>query len=170
MISNLASIYSTVRDAKRLGDSPHAPYQIAIERIGRGEWIRTTGLLVPNQALYQAEPRPVFLITEPLKPVTRASDHMETTATATTNIPSFRAYAEDRKYLKNVSPKNLSWFHDAWKAFGPFPEPVFASGSRLNDGLRTAITALLANGVRPVSMNGYLTFVRAYANRLQAEG
>jgi hypothetical protein len=31
-----------------------------IERIGRGEWIRTTGLLVPNQALYQAEPRPDY--------------------------------------------------------------------------------------------------------------
>src|ERR1700683_1651169 len=30
---------------------------------GRGEWIRTTGLLVPNQALYQAEPRPeVFIL------------------------------------------------------------------------------------------------------------
>ena len=29
-----------------------------IDGIGRGEWIRTTGLLVPNQALYQAEPRP----------------------------------------------------------------------------------------------------------------
>jgi hypothetical protein len=28
------------------------------ELSGRGEWIRTTGLLVPNQALYQAEPRP----------------------------------------------------------------------------------------------------------------
>ena len=28
------------------------------EKFGRGEWIRTTGLLVPNQALYQAEPRP----------------------------------------------------------------------------------------------------------------
>lgn len=27
-------------------------------KVGRGEWIRTTGLLVPNQALYQAEPRP----------------------------------------------------------------------------------------------------------------
>ena len=26
--------------------------------IGRGERIRTSGLLVPNQALYQAEPRP----------------------------------------------------------------------------------------------------------------
>ena len=29
-----------------------------MEEFGRGEWIRTTGLLVPNQALYQAEPRP----------------------------------------------------------------------------------------------------------------
>jgi hypothetical protein len=29
---------------------------------GRGEWIRTTGLLVPNQALYQAEPRPDKLL------------------------------------------------------------------------------------------------------------
>ena len=28
------------------------------EIIGRGERIRTSGLLVPNQALYQAEPRP----------------------------------------------------------------------------------------------------------------
>ena len=25
---------------------------------GRGEWIRTTDLTVPNRALYQAEPRP----------------------------------------------------------------------------------------------------------------
>jgi hypothetical protein len=28
------------------------------EKIGRGGRIRTSGLLVPNQALYQAEPRP----------------------------------------------------------------------------------------------------------------
>jgi hypothetical protein len=28
--------------------------------IGRGERIRTSGLLVPNQALYQAEPRPDY--------------------------------------------------------------------------------------------------------------
>ncbi len=30
----------------------------ALREIGRGERIRTSGLLVPNQALYQAEPRP----------------------------------------------------------------------------------------------------------------
>jgi hypothetical protein len=28
------------------------------EKSGRGEWIRTTDLTVPNRALYQAEPRP----------------------------------------------------------------------------------------------------------------
>jgi hypothetical protein len=31
-----------------------------IERIGRGERIRTSDPLVPNQVLYQAEPRPVI--------------------------------------------------------------------------------------------------------------
>ena len=29
-------------------------------RYGRSDWIRTSGLLVPNQALYQTEPHPVF--------------------------------------------------------------------------------------------------------------
>ena len=30
--------------------------------IGRSDWIRTSGLLVPNQALYLAEPHPVACI------------------------------------------------------------------------------------------------------------
>ena len=29
-----------------------------LDVVGRGEWIRTTDLTVPNRALYQAEPRP----------------------------------------------------------------------------------------------------------------
>ena len=48
----LSTISSTVGNPAML-ERPEV-----IERIGRGEWIRTTGLLVPNQALYQAEPRP----------------------------------------------------------------------------------------------------------------
>ena len=31
-----------------------------LEKIGRGERIRTSDPLVPNQVLYQAEPRPVI--------------------------------------------------------------------------------------------------------------
>src|SRR5690348_18416834 len=35
-----------------------SPLTRRIKDSGRGERIRTSGLLVPNQALYQAEPRP----------------------------------------------------------------------------------------------------------------
>jgi integrase len=48
-------------DESRLerADSPRADKGMNREDLdGRGEWIRTTDLLVPNQALYQAEPRP----------------------------------------------------------------------------------------------------------------
>jgi hypothetical protein len=43
----------------QLGDSGVPPF-LAESRwlVGRGERIRTSDLLVPNQALYQAEPRP----------------------------------------------------------------------------------------------------------------
>jgi len=44
---------------------------------------------------------------------------METTANSTLSIPSFDNYIEDRKYVKNVSPKTLAWLEDAWKPFGP---------------------------------------------------
>ena len=47
-----STILTTV-DFATAGNWPHQ-----FEKVGRGEWIRTTGLLVPNQALYQAEPRP----------------------------------------------------------------------------------------------------------------
>jgi site-specific recombinase XerD len=95
---------------------------------------------------------------------------MEKKANSKPSLPPFSAYVEDRKYLKNVSRKTLSWFIHAWKAFGPHLEPVLANGGRLTEGLRPAITALLTRGVRPVSVNSYLTCVRAYANWLHAEG
>src|SRR6185436_19942464 len=63
--------------AARLQESPEAdqkllrypPYRFAVRAkgpvsraflrsSGRGDWIRTSGLSVPNRALYQAEPRP----------------------------------------------------------------------------------------------------------------
>ena len=59
---------------------------------------------------------------------------MNTTANSILSIPSFAAYVEDRKYIKNVSPKTLAWFNDAWKPFGPHLEPVLASGGRIVKG------------------------------------
>jgi hypothetical protein len=40
----------------RFGGDPERLYPNDVKN--RGERIRTSGLLVPNQALYQAEPRP----------------------------------------------------------------------------------------------------------------
>ena len=94
---------------------------------------------------------------------------MENQAVPPQSIPSFQQYVEDRKYIKNVSPKTLLWYSDVWKAFGPHLEPFLASGGRLNDSLKGAITSLLSRGVRPVSINSYLTGVRAYLNWLHAE-
>jgi site-specific recombinase XerD len=85
-------------------------------------------------------------------------------------VPSFASYVEDRKYLKNVSPKTLTWFVDAWKAFGPHLEPALANGGRLPDALKAAVLTLLEKGVRPVSVNSYLTCARAYLNWLHSEG
>ena len=59
---------------------------------------------------------------------------------------------------------------DAWKPFAPHLEPVIARAMPLNDGFRPAIAALLARGIRPVSINSYLTCVRAYMNWLYANG
>jgi len=85
-------------------------------------------------------------------------------------IPSFQAYVDDRRYLKNVSAKTLEWYKDAWKAFGPHIEPILAVGAPLSGGLMTAIVALQNKKVRSVSINSYLTCVRAYVNWLHAEG
>jgi hypothetical protein len=90
---------------------------------------------------------------------------MKTTPTSEMSIPSFGKYVEDRKVLKSVSPKTFSWFAGAWKAFGPYLDPVLASRGRLNDGLRAAISAR-PEKVRPISVNSYLTCVGAFLSAL----
>ena len=50
--------YSTNHSTKRF--SSEGRDLETVERIGRGERIRTSDPLVPNQVLYQAEPRPVI--------------------------------------------------------------------------------------------------------------
>src|SRR5579863_4250702 len=95
---------------------------------------------------------------------------MESQNATNTTLPPFAEYVEDRKYLKNVSPKTINAYQDAWKAFGPHVEPVLTSGGRIVDAIRSGVTHLMAKGLRPVSINSYLTAVRAYLNWLHVEG
>lgn len=59
---------------------------------------------------------------------------------------------------------------DAWKAFGPQAEPILAERARITDAICTAIAVLLERGMRPVSVNSYLTCIRAYFGWLHREG
>ncbi len=54
--------------------------------------------------------------------------HMPTVP-ATSSIPLFERFIQDRKYLKNVSPRTV--YHEEWKAFQPFVEPVIEKVMRL---------------------------------------
>ena len=51
LIMSYSTVYSTHDLATCYGG-------LFLNVFGRGEWIRTTDLTVPNRALYQAEPRP----------------------------------------------------------------------------------------------------------------
>src|SRR5579864_7114645 len=95
---------------------------------------------------------------------------MKSQNATTTTLPSFADYVDDRKYLKNVSLTTVAWYRDAWRAFGPYIETLLASGGRINDTVRTLVAALREKGVRPVSINSYLTCVRAYLNWLHRQG
>src|SRR4029450_5324329 len=70
---------------------------------GRGDWIRTSGLSVPNRALYQAEPRP----DEVPQHTTRAVTHRPSrTAIGTLVLPlaDVRSIARSPRFATLPSP------------------------------------------------------------------
>jgi integrase/recombinase XerD len=83
-------------------------------------------------------------------------------------VLTFNDYVSDRKYLKNVSPKTLAWYTDVWRAFGPFLNTE--SAQTIKDSIRGAVPALMARGIKPVSINSWLTGIRAYCLWLYKEG
>jgi len=82
--------------------------------------------------------------------------------------PSFDDYVQDRKYARNVAPKTVAWYADVWRAFGRHLNTESAQSIR--DSVRHAVADLLAKGNKPVSLNSWLTGVRAYCLWLHAEG
>lgn len=82
--------------------------------------------------------------------------------------PNFQDYIQDRKYTRNVSAKTIAWYTDVWRAFGPYLNTESAQSIR--ESVRRAVTDLLAKGIKPVSVNSWLTGVRAYCLWLYAEG
>jgi site-specific recombinase XerD len=82
--------------------------------------------------------------------------------------PSFQEYIQDRKYTRNVSPKTLAWYTDVWRAFGPYLNTE--SAQTIRHSVKEGVQTILAKGTKPVSVNSWLTGIRAYCLWLHAEG
>jgi len=80
---------------------------------------------------------------------------METTANSPTSIPSFAAFVQDRKYLKNVSPKTLHGSRTGWIAVALVNNTgqtinqasVHYDGEQWRDQNSTAQTMVLEYGI-----------------------
>jgi hypothetical protein len=78
----------------------------------------------------------------------------------TLNRGTVSSFAQERKYLKNVTPKTLAWYGDAFKAFDGALESEIALKQRIID--------LRCRGISPVSVNSWLRCVNAYLDWKQA--
>src|SRR5580700_10070463 len=87
-----------------------------------------------------------------------------------TSIPTFHDYVQDRRYIRNVSAKTLEAYGNAWAAFGAHVEPLISAGISPKPGILAAVTALLGRGMKPISVNSYLTAIRSYVYWLHNEG
>lgn len=81
----------------------------------------------------------------------------------------FDQFLRERRYLQNVTPKTLAWYHAAWLAFRR------ASGGQLPEALTTAglqafVVSLRDRGVAPVTCNTWLRALNAFGAWLHAHG
>ena len=78
----------------------------------------------------------------------------------------FDDFIKSRRYLKNVTAKTVSWYHDSFTAFRRFhPTDEYSKES-----LQAFVIALRDSGVSAISCNTYCRAVNAYLRWLHEEG
>ena len=70
-------------------------------------------------------------------------------------------FITERRYLKNVSPKTISWYEHSFKAFDGALEFKAAVTAR--------ITELRQRGMSAISVNTYLRCINAYFRWMHTE-
>jgi integrase/recombinase XerD len=81
-------------------------------------------------------------------------------------VHRFDDFIKSRRYLKNVTPKTVAWYHGSFSAFQRFhPSEEYSKPS-----LAAFVIALRDCGVAPVSCNTYCRAVNAYLRWLHEEG
>ena len=85
-------------------------------------------------------------------------------------------FLRERRYLKNVSPKTITWYETSWKSFCATQPLGLASTTIDSDHVVTRqhlngfVVALRDRGVRPVTVNTWLGAINAYCRWLHEEG
>jgi integrase/recombinase XerD len=79
-----------------------------------------------------------------------------------------QAFITERRYLKNVTRKTLSWYACSFSAFRPFLANVKGEDD-LKPMVKTAVLELAERGLSPVSINVYLRCLNAFMKWLHDE-
>jgi site-specific recombinase XerD len=88
----------------------------------------------------------------------------------------FDQFLRERRYLKNVSPKTITWYETSWKSFcATLPSGLAATVINSPDvltrqHLSAFVVALRDRGVRAVTVRAWLRAINAYGRWLQEEG
>jgi integrase len=77
-------------------------------------------------------------------------------------------FKTERRYLKNVTPKTLSWYHDAFRAFAPFLNTVDEE-RELKPALKNAVIAMAGSGRKAITVNTYICALNAFLRWLNEE-
>jgi integrase/recombinase XerD len=81
----------------------------------------------------------------------------------------FENFIRERKYLKNVTPKTISYYHNSWDSFRrlvPVEEPHLLT----RELLANYVVRLRESNVKPVSCNTYISGINAFLNWLHENG
>jgi integrase/recombinase XerD len=75
-------------------------------------------------------------------------------------LEKFEQFIKERIYLKNVSPRTVEWYREAFKWLGKFPltEP----------GLKEFVIAMRRSGLKPISCNGRIRVANAFLKWLES--
>src|SRR5688572_19644145 len=81
----------------------------------------------------------------------------------------FEQFLRERKYLKNVTPKTIIYYHNCWDSFRRLV-PVEGQESLTRELLADYVVRLRESDVKPVSCNTYISGINAFLNWLHEHG
>jgi len=81
----------------------------------------------------------------------------------------FKQFTEERKLLKNVTPKTLIWYKYSFRAFEPFIADC-SDAKQLRAQMKEAVMSMMkARKLVPTSINNYIRCMNAFAKWLHEE-